>query len=205
MEYQTLLVFSAAALALVVTPGPDMLLVLSRSVCQGTAAGIMSVLGFCVGTYCHALAAGLGLSSFLLAVPWAYNALRFAGAMYLLWLAWQAFRSKGASLALQKLEPASLGKVFQQALFTNILNPKVILFFIALFPQFVVPAKGAVLPQVVVLATILNAIGATFNSGVAVAAGRAGQWLSSHPRFARFQQQLLAGVFSLLALRLIVD
>jgi threonine/homoserine/homoserine lactone efflux protein len=205
VETSTLLVFSLAVLVLVITPGPDMLLIISRSVAQGPASGILSVLGFCAGNYIHATAAGLGLSGLFLTHPLAYDALRFAGASYLLWLAWKHLRSPaGSALTPTAVAPVSLPQVFRNALLTNVLNPKVALFFIALLPQFLDPSRGAILGQVLLLATVLNLIGATFNTGIALVAGRLGSWLSARPRFARAQQWMMVSVFTGLAIRLVV-
>src|SRR4030081_540008 len=98
-DFSTLALFAAACLALTVTPGPDMLLIASRSVSQGRASGFATLAGIQVGTYCHALAAALGLSQLFLAVPLAYDVVRYVGAAYLLYLAWQTFRSAGTALA----------------------------------------------------------------------------------------------------------
>src|SRR5882757_11121035 len=98
-DLSTLALFAVACLALTVTPGPDMLLIASRSASQGRASGFATLAGIQVGTYCHALAAALGLSQLFLIVPVAYDIVRYAGAAYLLWLAWKTFRSDGTMLA----------------------------------------------------------------------------------------------------------
>ena len=129
--------FLLTCVALAVTPGPDMLLSLSRSLAQGSRAGIVSALGSAAGFYVHAVAAALGLSGAFAYVPAAYDAVRYAGALYLAFLAWQLLRS-GAVLPVSpaRVGPASLSRIFRQAFLVNLLNPKAILFFIALFPQF---------------------------------------------------------------------
>ena len=96
-DYSTILLFAVAALALTATPGPDMLLIASRSAAQGRIAGLATYAGIAMGTYCHALAAAFGLSQLFLAVPIAYDLVRYAGAVYLLYLAWKAFTSKASS------------------------------------------------------------------------------------------------------------
>src|SRR5947209_3817327 len=144
-DIATLAIFAAACLALTATPGPDMLLIASRSVSQGRAAGFATLAGIQAGTYCHALAAAFGLSQLFLAVPLAYDTVRYAGAAYLLYLAWKAFRSPGTSLATTTgLTRYSTASVFRQGLLTNLLNPKMALFVLALFPQFVRPDAGSV-------------------------------------------------------------
>lgn len=207
-EFSTLALFAAACLALAVTPGPDMLLVASRSAAQGRAAGFMALAGILAGLYCHALAAALGLSGLFLAVPYAYDAVRYAGAAYLAYLAWQAFRGGAASpdAPPQAADPArrktAAGQAFRQGLVTNLLNPKVALFVLALFPQFVRPETGSVAGQILVLATVLNAIGFAVNGAVVLAASRVGAALMGRGRFGRAPQYVLGTVFAGLAARL---
>ena len=201
----TLALFAAAALALACTPGPDMLLIVSRSVTQGKDAGFASLLGAQAGTYGHAVAAAVGLSQLFLAVPLAYDALRYAGAAYLLALAWTAFRSKAPGPDLTVAAPLPLRAVFRQGLLTNLLNPKVALFVLALFPQFVRPEAGVVAAQMLVLATVLNAIGILVNGAVILCASHLSRAMARPGRFRRAPQIALGTVFTGLALRLAVD
>ena len=206
-DLATLALFSAACLVLTATPGPDMLLIGSRSIAQGRAAGFATLAGIQAGTYCHALAAALGLSQLFLVVPLAYDIVRYAGAAYLLYLAWQAFRASGTPFA----PPAtgtrrySVATMFRQGLVTNLLNPKVALFVLALFPQFVKPEAGNVALQIMLLATVLNAFGIVVNGAVILTAAGLGRALSPSGRWRRAPQMLLAAVFTGLAVRLIVD
>ena len=183
-----------------------MLLIASRSVSQGKASGFATLAGIQVGTYCHALAAALGLSQLFLAVPVAYDVVRYAGAAYLLYLAWQAFHSSGVTQA-----PAAgtrrypIRVVFRQGLLTNLLNPKMALFVLALFPQFVDPAAGSVAVQIMLLATVLNLIGIMVNGAVILTASGLGRAFSRRTRFRRLPQILLGTVFAGLAVRLAVD
>ncbi|WP_134047092.1 LysE family translocator [Paraburkholderia caballeronis] len=199
----TLALFSGACLALTATPGPDMLLIASRSVSQGRGAGFASLAGIQLGTYCHALAAALGLSKLFVAVPAAYDAVRFAGAIYLLYLAWKTVRASGATLAPQtSMRQVDIGQVFRQGLFTNLLNPKMALFVLALFPQFVRPEAGSVVMQILVLATVLNFVGLLVNGAVILTASRLSKRLLSTRKPSRWPQYLLGGVFAGLAFRL---
>lgn len=205
-ELSTLAVFAAACLALTATPGPDMLLIASRSLSQGRASGFATLAGIQIGTYCHALAAALGLSQLFVVVPVAYDIVRYAGAAYLLYLAWQAFRSTGTVLsATPGLRPYSIGLVFRQGLLTNLLNPKMALFVLALFPQFVAPGAGSVALQIMLLATVLNAIGLVVNGAVIMTASRLGRAFSGQGRWRRVPQFLLGTVFAGLAFRLAFD
>src|SRR3979409_154407 len=124
-DFSTLVLFAAACLALTATPGPDMLLIVSRSVSQGRASGFATLAGIQVGTYCHALAAALGLSQLFLVVPLAYDVVRYVGAAYLLCLAWQAFRSAGTALApTAGLRRYPIGSGFRPGLLTQPPHPK---------------------------------------------------------------------------------
>ncbi|MEK9970122.1 MAG: LysE family translocator [Ferrovibrio sp.] len=208
MDLTTLLTFTAAAFALAATPGPDMLLVMSRSVAQGRVAGFVTLAGICLGCFFHALIAGLSLSGVLLLAPVMFEIIRWAGAAYLLYLAVQAFRGAGGFQAPAKdsaVPRLALVVLFRQGLITNILNPKVALFFLALFPQFMRPDPGTAVAQALILAAVLNVAGFVVNGAIILAAGRLGEFLSRHPAFVRWQNRLLGGVFAGLALRLAFD
>jgi threonine/homoserine/homoserine lactone efflux protein len=200
----TLALFSGACLALTMTPGPDMLLIASRSASQGRVAGFASLAGILTGTYCHALAAAFGLSRLFLAVPAAYNAIRFAGAAYLLYLAWKTLRAD--SIIVSSTGPdgrLTAGRIFRQGLLTNLLNPKMALFVLALFPQFVRPQDGAVALQILTLATVLNLIGFAVNGLVVLFASQLNHLLMTRRRPSRLPQYALGSVFAGLALRLV--
>src|SRR6267154_1450724 len=202
-DFSTLVLFAAACLALTATPGPDMLLIASRSVSQGRASGFATLAGIQAGTYCHALAAAFGLSQLFLAVPLAYDVVRYAGAAYLLYLAWKTLRSTGTVLApTAGLRRHPIAAVFRQGLLTNLLNPKMALFVLALFPQFVRPEAGSVAGQIVILATLLNLIGLMVNGLVIFTASQLGQAFAGRNRFSRVPQFLLGSVFAGLAIRL---
>ena len=205
-DLSTLALFSAAALALACTPGPDMLLIVSRSVTQGRGAGFASMFGAQVGIYCHAGAVALGLAELFRAVPPAYDAVRYAGAAYLLVLAWTAFRSTGGGLSPAAApRRLSLAAVFRQGILTNLLNPKVALFALALFPQFVKPGAGPIALQVMLLATVLNAVGLLVNGALILGASRLSRAVAGRVRFRRAPGIALGAVFTGLALRLAVD
>ncbi|MBN3730546.1 LysE family translocator [Burkholderia sp. Tr-20390] len=204
IDLSTLALFSGACLALTATPGPDMLLIASRSVSQGRRAGFATLAGIQAGTYCHALAAALGLSQ-LFAVPLAYDAVRFAGAAYLLYLAWKTFRSDATALSpVASPRRHSSAAIFRQGLTTNLLNPKMALFVLALFPQFVRPEHGSIAVQILVLATVLNLIGLVVNGAVILSASRLSQRIGARRRPSKLPQYLLGSVFVGLAARLAV-
>lgn len=206
VDLPALALFGIAALALTMTPGPDMLLIASRSASQGRAAGFATLAGIQAGTYCHALAAAFGLSQLFLIVPHAYDAVRYAGAAYLLYLAWKTVRSGAATIAPEAGGSRyPVGTMFRQGLLTNLLNPKMALFVLALFPQFVQPEAGSVALQILVLATVLNAIGLVVNGAVILGASRLGRIFSGRGRLRRLPQYFLGAVFAGLAARLAFD
>lgn len=206
-ELSTLLIFAAAALAMTATPGPDMLLIASRSAAQGRAAGFATWAGIAVGTYCHALAAALGLSQLFLAVPIAYDIVRYVGAAYLLFLAWTAFTANERPEDREQVRQAKKSTIvmFKQGLLTNLLNPKMAIFVLALFPQFVSPSSGSVAIQIIVLATILNFVGFFINGAVIFAASRVSGVFAKSQKITRISQCFLGTVFAALAARLAFD
>ena len=205
-DISTLSLFALACLALTATPGPDMLLLASRSISQGPKAGFASLAGVQAGTYCHAMAAAFGLSRLFVAVPVAYDAVRFTGAIYLLYLGIQAFKSAGTMAVVTPAERRySTWLMFRQGLLTNILNPKMALFVLALFPQFLKLEAGSVAFQIIVLATILNIIGLIVNGIVIVTVSRVRVSFDNASRFRRLPQILLGSVFVGLAARLAFD
>lgn len=173
---------------------------------SGARGGFCLTRGNQVGTYCHALAAAFGLSQLFLVVPVAYDVVRYAGAAYLLYLAWKAFRSSGIAFNPSAGLPRyPVPQMFRQGLLTNLLNPKMALFVLALFPQFVRPEAGSVASQILILATVLNLIGLAVNGLVIVTASRIGTAFSRRTRFRRAPQILLGTVFAGLAARLAFD
>lgn len=202
-DFSTFMLFAAASLVLTATPGPDMLLIASRSVSQGRSAGFLTYAGIAAGTYCHALAAGLGLSQLFLTVPIAYEIVRWAGCIYLLYLAYKTMRSEGSAFSPSAtLKRLSRKRIFSEGLATNLLNSKMALFVLALFPQFVDPSGASLPVQMVVLATVLNGVGLFVNGTVILLGSQLRSRLGSISRFPRLPQYLLAGVFAGLACRL---
>lgn len=202
-DFPTIGLFAFAAFVLTATPGPDMLLIASRSISQGRSSGFLTFAGIAVGTYCHALAAALGLSQLFLAVPVAYEIVRWAGCFYLLYLAYRALRSDLTAFKPQaSTKRLSPRRIFLEGLGTNILNPKMALFVLALFPQFVSPSSEGLVPQMLLLATILNVSGLVVNGAVILFSSHVGKRLAGISRFPRVPQYLLATVFAGLACRL---
>lgn len=206
IELQTLLLFALASFALCATPGPDMLLIAARSAAQGRMAGLTTYLGVSAGSFLHALMLALGLSQLFLAVPYAYDLIRYVGAAYLTYLAWQVLTGDDSKASTQAPNKGlSMGVIFRQGLFSNVFNPKVALFFLALFPQFVDPEKGAVGLQIMMLAIVLNIVGLVVNGTVVLLAGSARKLSTNTHAFAKWSRYLLGAVFAGLAARLVFD
>ncbi len=204
--WDNLLLFAAASVMLVLTPGPNLLYLVSRTLCQGRLAGVVSLLGTTTGFWVHIVAAALGLSVVFLTVPVLYDVVRWAGAAYLLWLAFDALRSgRGGIFQPRALAPMAPARLFRVGVVTSILNPKVALFYLALFPQFVDPARGSVLGQSLVLGVVQIAIAFVGDLMFVLAASRVATWLAARPRWAAAQRWVLAGVFTAIAARIALD
>ncbi len=149
MPWSDLWLFAVACVLLVLTPGPNLLYLISRTLCQGRAAGVVSLAGTTTGFLVHVVAAALGLSVVFVTIPVLYDVVRWAGAAYLLYLAWDAVRPHGSGglFARRDLPEVPRWTLYRTGIVTSILNPKVALFYVALFPQFVDPARGSVLLQ----------------------------------------------------------
>jgi threonine/homoserine/homoserine lactone efflux protein len=171
--------FIIAALALNVAPGPDMTYVAARALAQGRRAGIVSALGIFVGCWFHIFAAAAGVAVLLRTVPEAYLVVRFVGAAYLIYLGVGLFRRAGTAGRPALVARDSEWAIFRQGLITNVLNPKVALFFLAFLPQFVDPARGPVGVQTLALGLFFDTSGTLVNIAVAIAAARAGGALQS--------------------------
>jgi threonine/homoserine/homoserine lactone efflux protein len=201
----TWLVFVLACVALVATPGPNVLYLVSRTLAQGRAAGFVSLAGTSSGFLLHVLAAAFGLSAILAAVPLAYDAIRIAGAVYLAWLAWSTWRAPEVvpGAAVDATVPPA--RLFREGLVTAILNPKVAMFQLALFPQFVDPSRGSVLVQSLILGATQIVVAVVGDSLFVLAAASVRRWFAARPRWGAWSKRLLAGVFAALAARLALD
>ena len=202
-EITSLIAFAAIALGMVLTPGPNMVYLVSRSISQGRAAGLISLGGVALGFVFYMLCAAFGITAFVMAVPYAYDGLRFLGAVYLFYLAWQALRPGGRSVfQLRDLPKDSPRRLFAMGFLTNLLNPKIAVMYLSLLPQFIQPSHGSVLAQSLVLGTTQIAISVSVNAVIAVAAGSVAAFLGSRPTWLRVQRWLMGTVLAALALRL---
>ena len=202
----TLLGFALVSLGIVLTPGPNMIYLISRSLTQGPAAGIVSLGGVALGFVFYMLCAAFGITALLFAVPYAYNALRFAGAAYLLWLAWQALKPNGRSpFQVKKLAVDGPRKLFAMGFLTNLLNPKIAMLYLALLPQFIDPVQGSVLTQSLALGFAQIAISVSVNALIALAAGSIALFLGTRPIWLLVQRWLMGTVLAGLAVKMALE
>jgi threonine/homoserine/homoserine lactone efflux protein len=205
IEPGDLALFYMAALALNLTPGNDMMYVLGQSLKAGARVGLAGALGVGAGGLVHLALVALGVAVVLAEHPMAFDLLRYGGAAYLLWLAVKTLRQRPDFAPAAAAAGGSLFKAFRDGLVVNVLNPKVILFMFAFLPPFVKPANGAPLLQLIGLGLIFTLNGTVVNGLVALAAGRIGDRLARDQSLARWFQRASAGVFGLLALRLVME
>ncbi len=201
-EPELLVAFAVAATVLALNPGPDMAYVATRTLAGGRAAGVAAALGILTGLLVHTLFAAIGLSSLLHHSALAFDIVKYAGAAYLVWLAIKLWREIPAGTAGVRPPPAALARVFAEGLLTNVLNPKVALFFLALLPQFVAPEKGGVAGQMIVLGLIMVAIGLVMLLAVVAMTARAKSVTETSTRLGILLRRLAAFLFVGFAIRL---
>jgi threonine/homoserine/homoserine lactone efflux protein len=198
--------FALAALALVLTPGPNMIYCISRTLVQGRAAGMVSLAGVLLGFVVHLMAATLGLTALLMAVPLAFDTIKLLGAAYLLWLAWQAVRPGGtAPFEARQLPVDAPVTLFRMGFVTNLLNPKVAMFYLSFFPQFLHPERGGVLWQSLQLGVLQIGISGTVNALLILGAGSITAFLSRSAGWLRAQRYVMGSVLGLLAVRIAME
>jgi threonine/homoserine/homoserine lactone efflux protein len=191
-----LAVFVAAALALLLVPGPAVLYIVARSVHQGRAAGLASVLGIHVGTLVHILAATVGLSAIVVSSATAFTVVKLVGAAYLVYLGLRTLlRGDGAVESAPAGPTRGRRRDFAEGIVVNVLNPKTALFFLAFLPQFVDPEAGRPALQILVLGFVFLLLGLVTDSLWAIAAGTAGGWLRGHRGFVRSQRYVSGSVY----------
>ncbi|WP_339473619.1 LysE family translocator [Pseudomonas sp. RL_5y_Pfl2_69] len=201
-----LLIFAAACLLMVLTPGPNMIYLISRSICQGRQAGVTSLLGVVAGFFVHMFAAAAGLTAVFLAVPMAYEALKWAGALYLLWMAWQAVRPGARSpFEARELAPDSSSRLVLMGFMTSVLNPKVAVFYLSVFPQFINPEHGSVFTQSIVLGLTQISVSFTVNLLIALFASGIAVWFVRNPLWLAAQRYVMGCVLAALAVRLMLE
>jgi threonine/homoserine/homoserine lactone efflux protein len=206
IAFHDLLIFSIAVLVLVLTPGPNMMYCVSRSICQGRIAGMISLAGVMVGFVVHMLAAAFGLTALFLAIPLAYEIVKYLGAAYLLWMAWNTLKPNGAS-PFQTRDLPHDGKLtlLRMGFLTNLLNPKVAVFYMSLFPQFIHAEHGHVLLQSITLGLTQISISFTVNSLIVLSASAIAGFFAANPNWLRTQRYIMGSMLGALAVRLALD
>ncbi|EXF93582.1 lysine transporter LysE [Pseudomonas fluorescens HK44] len=206
-ELSNLLAYGLISLGMVLTPGPNMIYLISRSICQGRMAGLISLGGVALGFVVYMFCAALGITALVLAVPYAYDALRLGGALYLLYLAWQAVKPGGRSpFQVRDLPRDGPRKLFMMGFVTNLLNPKVAVMYLSLLPQFIDPTDhSSVLSQSIVLGFTQIVISISVNALIAVMAGSIATFLASRPLWQIVQRWLMGTVLTGLAVRMAIE
>ncbi|WP_288061240.1 LysE family translocator [Thiomonas sp.] len=198
--------FSLVALGMVLTPGPNMIYLISRSISQGRSAGLISLGGVALGFVFYMLCAAFGITALVLAVPYAYDALRFGGALYLLYLAWQAVKPGGHSpFQMRDLPVDPPRKLFAMGFVTNLLNPKIAVLYLSLLPQFIDPAHGSVLGQSLALGMTQIVISLAVNALIVFMAGSIARFLAQRPMWIAVQRWLMGTVLAALAVRVATE
>ena len=191
----TLLIFTAAALLMNISPGPSNFYVMSRSVAQGPRGGVLAAMGLALGSLVHVAAAALGLSALIHYFPAAYAALKIIGAAYLIYLGIRYLRGTraGAREPLPDVRRAH-GRILAESFLVELLNPKTALFFLAFLPQFVDLSRGSPAPQILILGCIVTVSAIPCDLVVAWVSGSAARRLLASPRFARIQEYLSGSI-----------
>lgn len=205
-EVSSLIAFALVSLGMVLTPGPNMIYLISRSLCQGRRAGLISLGGVALGFVFYMLCAAFGITALVMAVPYAYDALRIGGALYLLYLAWQAVKPGGRSpFQVRDLPHDSPRKLFLMGFVTNLLNPKIAIMYLSLLPQFIAPDHGSVLAQSLMLGTVQIIVSVSVNALIAILAGSIAAFLGGRPLWQVIQRWLMGTVLAGLAVRMFME
>ena len=203
LSSSTISVFVAASLLYAVIPGPNIVYIVTRGIGQGRRAAIVSALGVETGSLVHVAAAAAGVSALLAASAAAFNAVKYAGAAYLIYLGIKTLRGGPAehlTAGVAELPRARLRRIYLQAVVVDVLNPKSALFYMAFLPQFIHAGHGARLTQILMLAAIVFVIGTASDMFYALAAGTVGRWLRRRPRFLSRQHYVTGGIYITLGL-----
>lgn len=206
-EMSNWLAYALISLGMVLTPGPNMIYLISRSICQGRTAGLISLGGVALGFLVYMVCAALGITALVMAVPLAYDALRFGGALYLAYMAWQAVRPGGRSpFQVRDLPQDSPRKLFTMGLVTNLLNPKVAVMYLSLLPRFIDPnGHGSVLMQSLVLGFTQIMISVSVNAVIATIAGSIAVFFVTRPGWQVVQRWMMGSVLMGLAVRMAAE
>lgn len=201
MEVITVL-FILTSVVIIMTPGQDMILVMSRSIAQGQGAGVMTALGVSVGLMGHTLLATLGLGALLLASDWLFTLIKFIGAGYLIYLGYQLLTSKEHKLAVKDMPKVSYKKMFMQGAISNISNPKITIFYFSYLPQFIVIESGSQAFQLFVLGTTFAVITFLLKAPIGVLSGMLSSWIKARPIVLNYIHKTSGTILVVLGLKL---
>ena len=204
IPFSDLLIFALAVLVLVISPGPNMIYLVSRSITQGKKAGLISLTGVIAGFVFHIFMASAGLTAILFAVPLAYSILKMAGVGYLLFLAYQSItpNSKNIFEIKSKQQQDTPGKLFSIGFLTNVLNPKVAIFYVSFFPQFINPAYGSTMTQGLQLGATHIIICFSVQFIIILMASKAALFFAARPSWIKMQKWFMASVLATLAVKM---
>lgn len=202
MDIAIVISFLLTAIVLTLMPGPDILFVIAQSIAQHKRAGIMTALGLCTGLIVHISFAALGISAIIYRSSTAFTIVKLAGAAYLLYLAWQSFRSRNETYLLQKQKPLAFFSLYKKGIIMNLLNPKVSLFFLALLPQFVNEANGNVPLQMIFLGLIFIVQALFVFTAVSFLAEKIGSLLKKHSTLSKKLNIIQSILFALIAFQI---
>lgn len=205
IPFETVAIFLVASVALALAPGPDNIFVLAQSALYGPKAGILVTLGLCTGLLVHTAAVALGVAAIFQTSVLAFNLLKIVGAIYLLYLALQAFRTGAVRLNGTGKAKLAWRKLYSRGIIMNITNPKVAIFFLAFLPQFAVPSRGSVTIQMLMFGALFIVATLLVFGAVAWFAGFLGEWLKDSAKAQIIMNRVAGTVFTGLALRLVVS
>jgi len=206
VEFAAVAGIAMVELGMVLTPGPNMIYLVSRSIAQGRRAGLISLAGVGAGFLVYLAAVTAGITAVFALVPALYLAIKLAGAAYLAYLAWQAFRPGGTSaFAPRPLDPAPARRLFGMGFLTSVINPKIAVLYISLLPQFVDPSQGHVAAQSLLLGSVQICVALTFNGLFVLTAGSISSFLATRPAWLRLQRRLTGGLLAFFAFRMATD
>ena len=207
IPFNDILLFALAALVLVVSPGPNMIYLISRTITQGKKAGLISLIGVICGFLFHIIMVSFGLTAVLFAVPFAYTLLKTMGVFYLLYLAYQAIKPNSKNIFDTKtdLPDDKTSKLFSTGFLTNVLNPKVALFYLSFFPQFIKPEYGSIMIQSLQLGATQVFVSFSINFIIVLTASKAAVFFAKNPSWEKAQKWFMASVLTGLAIKMAIS
>ncbi|MFT5660695.1 MAG: threonine/homoserine/homoserine lactone efflux protein [Sulfurimonas sp.] len=205
LPIETTILFFTTSIILALMPGPDNLFVLTHSALHGFKSGMIVILGLCTGVFIHTIAVTLGVSVIFQTSQVAFDILKVIGAVYLLYLAWQAFKAASTSLDNKVKTISSAKKLYFRGILMSSTNPKVAIFFLAFLPQFADPLNGSITIQMLILGTMFNVAGFLVFSIVSFFAGHLGEWLKNSQRAQTILNRIAGTIFMGFAIKLAVS